>query len=294
MDREARTCGCRCYLNFFANSRYWNSRVVLFSSIPERFRLKLRRALSMRMARRPLVMQNEEPLVSFTFDDFPRSALLEGGAILRAYGLTGTFFASFGLMGRVEPTGEIFSSDDLHEFARQKHELGCHTYDHCHAWDSSPDVFEASILRNRLAVEKYLSGIELKTCSYPISCPWPAIKRRTGRYFSCCRGGGQTFNSGVIDLSNLSAFFIEQSRGDFKAIERIIENNVRHKGWLIFVTHDVSDSPTRFGCTPSLYEKIVRGAIQSSARILPVYDALQVVKDSRQDPLQVHKHSTLN
>src|SRR5437867_3704023 len=146
-----------------------------FSNIPLRVKCRLRREVAARLARRPLVMRNSEPLISFTFDDFPRSALRQGGAILRTHGLTGTFFASFGLTGCGAPTGKIFSFDDLSGFVRQKHELGCHTFDHCHAWDTAPADFEASILKNRLAAEKYLPGKELKTCSYPISSPRPAI-----------------------------------------------------------------------------------------------------------------------
>ena len=55
----------------------------------------------------------ESPVISFTFDDFPRSALLNAGAILRERGLAGTYYASFGLMGTKAPTGEMFEREDL-------------------------------------------------------------------------------------------------------------------------------------------------------------------------------------
>jgi peptidoglycan/xylan/chitin deacetylase (PgdA/CDA1 family) len=35
----------------------------------------------------------ESPVISFTFDDFPRSALVKAGAILRERGLAGTYYA---------------------------------------------------------------------------------------------------------------------------------------------------------------------------------------------------------
>ncbi len=246
----------------------------------ERFRVKLRRALSMTLARRPLVMQNEEPLVSFTFDDFPRSALLKGGAILGTYETRGTFFASFGMMGTVAPTGAIFSVDDLNELVRQGHELGCHTYNHCHAWDTPPVEFQASIIRNREVLEKLLPGTSFRTFSYPISCPRPQTKRQMPKYFDCCRGGGQTFNAGSLDLNFLKAFFLEQSRNDFDSIARLIKVNNREKGWLIFVTHDVSESPTEFGCTPRFFEKVVRCATHSGAKVLTVCEALDKIRDS--------------
>ena len=53
-------------------------------------------------------MGNDRPLISFSFDDFPRSALFTGGALLEQYGVAGTYYASLGLMGKTSPTGEIF------------------------------------------------------------------------------------------------------------------------------------------------------------------------------------------
>jgi peptidoglycan/xylan/chitin deacetylase (PgdA/CDA1 family) len=240
-------------------------------------KFRIRREVSKRWARRCLAMANEVPLVSFTFDDFPRSALLQGGEILSNHGLKGTFFGAFGLMGQEGPTGRIFSAEDLAELLEQKHELGCHTFDHFNAWDTDPLEFEASIVRNREALAKYLPMARFRSFSYPISCPRPATKRRIEQYFDCCRGGGQTFNAKKLDLNFLAGFFIEQSRDNFHAIEAVIEQNARERGWLIFVTHDVADKPTRFGCTASLFEKVVHCAIGSGAVVLPVSQALDAV-----------------
>ena len=250
-----------------------------FRSTASRVKYRLRREAATRLARRPLVMRNTKPLVSFTFDDFPRSALLGGGAILRTYGVTGTFFASFGLMDQKARTGEIFSLEDLHELVRQKHELGCHTFDHCHAWDTPVSEFHASIIRNREALKKHLPGTSFKSFSYPISCARPQIKRCVANYFDGCRGGGQSINIAMLDLNYLNAFFIEQSKSDFGVIARMIENNARQNGWLIFATHDVCRCPTTFGCTEELFERIVKTVLQSGARILPLCKALHAIRD---------------
>jgi peptidoglycan/xylan/chitin deacetylase (PgdA/CDA1 family) len=216
-------------------------------------------------------------MISFTFDDFPRSALTNGGAILKQYGYSGTYYACFGLMGQQNSTGEIFQREDLQELIRQGHELGCHTFDHCDSWETTPAEFEASILRNRRAAAQHVPTVTLKSFSYPISWPQPATKRRTASFFDCARVGGQTFNVGVVDLNYLKGFFIEQSRDDFDAIKQIIDGNTQAMGWLIFATHDVSDSPTRFGCAPALFERIVAYAEKSGAHVLPVRDASERV-----------------
>jgi peptidoglycan/xylan/chitin deacetylase (PgdA/CDA1 family) len=250
------------------------------SSMLERVRGRVQRTLAHRSFRRPMRISPPQPIVSFTFDDFPRSALLEAGAVLHSFGWQGTYYASFRLIGKTAPTGEIFTADDLPEFIRQGHELACHTFDHCHSWDTTPSEFEASIVRNQQAVAKLLPGLELRTFSYPISGPRPLTKRNIAKYYSCARGGGQTYNAGEVDLSLLQAFFIEQSRDDLDAIKRVIDETVAAKGWLILATHDVTASPTRFGCTPDFFRKIAEYVAHSGAVVQPVWDALQSVKPS--------------
>jgi hypothetical protein len=48
--------------------------------------------------RRQFAVTTDVPLISFTFDDFPRSAFVEAGSILTRYGAVGTYYASLGLM----------------------------------------------------------------------------------------------------------------------------------------------------------------------------------------------------
>jgi peptidoglycan/xylan/chitin deacetylase (PgdA/CDA1 family) len=196
---------------------------------------------------------------------------------LRQRGFCGTYYASFGLMGQTGSTGEIFQRDELPDLIRQGHELACHTFDHCDSWEATPDEFEESILRNRQAAAQHMPGVTLKSLSYPISWPRPATKRRIASLFECARAGGQTFNAGVADMDHLQAFFIEQSRNDFRAIKQVIDDNARAVGWLIFATHDVSDSPTCFGCTSALFERIVDYTEKSGAHVLRVRDVVDKI-----------------
>jgi peptidoglycan/xylan/chitin deacetylase (PgdA/CDA1 family) len=245
------------------------------------------RRLARWFGRRPCRIQMESPVISFTFDDFPRSALLTAGTILRDRGFTGTYYASFGLMGRKSPTGEIFVREDLDELVRQQHELACHTFDHCDSWETDPAKFEASIQRNQRTAAERLPGSKLRSLSYPISWPRPETKRRVATYYECARGGGQTFNAGTMDLNYLKAFFIEQSRGNFGEIKQVVDANARAKGWLIFATHDVCESPTRFGCTPAFFERVVEYSAKSGAIVLPVHAAFQRIRQDEKRPVSV-------
>ncbi len=248
------------------------------ATVWERIQGKYRRSLSAAVYRRPLKMQNGAPLISFTFDDFPRSALEVGGKILRAYGVAGTYYVSLGLLNRDEAVGRICSSADLTEVLAQGHELGCHTFGHCDAWETEPRAFEESILDNRRALEGMLPGARFETMSYPISTtPRPVTKRQTGQHFACCRAGGQRINLGTVDLNYMYAFFLERTRDRPATIWEMINRNRVEGGWLIFVTHDVTIQPTRYGCTPGFFEEVVSRAVGSGARVLPVCQALEEV-----------------
>lgn len=246
-----------------------------------RLRGRAQRETSRRMFKRSFEMCNDAAFISFTFDDFPRSALVEGGAILHSYGVAGTYYASLGLMGQETPTGRIFLAEDLDPLLAKGHELGCHTFDHCHSWDTKPSVFERSIYENATALNSVLPGSVFKSFSYPLCCPRPFTKRRVGRHFTCCRGGGQTFNVGTADLNHLSAYFLEKSRDRPAAVEQAIDMNCRAHGWLILATHDVCEEPTPYGCTSSFFERIVRHAVKSGARVLPVFEAWKIIKERK-------------
>jgi peptidoglycan/xylan/chitin deacetylase (PgdA/CDA1 family) len=226
---------------------------------------------------RPLSIRSQQAVISFTFDDFPRSAFLEGGAILERFGLKGTYYASLGLMGSTGPTGPIFLPEDLHTLLERGHELGCHTFDHCHSWHTKTEVFERSILKNDASLRTLIPNASFRTFSYPMSPPRVHTKRITAGHFAASRGGGQTFNVGTTDLNYLRAYFLEKARGHPGAVAHLIEQNRIARGWLILATHDVCNRPTSFGCTPEFFEDVVRCAAASGARILPVVEALKAL-----------------
>ena len=238
---------------------------------------RYRRLASTSLFRNPVRMRNETPIISFTFDDFPRSAFYTGGTILKSHGFRGTYYAAFGLTDTVEPVGEIFSREDLMKLVADGHELGCHTFGHCHSWNTTPAAFERSIVDNALRLREWVPETSFKTLAYPLAGPRPNTKRRAARHFSCCRAGGQTYNVGVVDRALLSAYFLEQAK-DTDSVKAIIDQNSGARGWLIFATHDVCEGASRWGCSPGFFEDVVRHALRSGATVLPVGKAWDVVR----------------
>src|SRR5262249_49113960 len=90
---------------------------------------------------------------------------------------------------------------------------------------------------------------------------------------------GQSFNVGVIDLNLLKGYFLDwRNCGDLGAVRRMIELNSAARGWLIFATHDVAVSPSRYGCKPAFFAEVVRLAVASSARVVPMIQACEELR----------------
>lgn len=245
--------------------------------------------------RRSKSFRVDQPIVSFTFDDFPRSALQVAGRILEQNGVAGTYYTSFGLMGTTAPTGQIFGRDDLPDLFRGPHEVACHTFHHLAAWETRTEDYIASVERNAMAYRQLTAAAaHFTNHSFPISFPRIRSKRWLSTRFQSSRAGGQTYHRSTIDFNHLSSFFIEQSVHRPEAIKAAIEANAKDNGWLIFSTHDVCDQPTRYGCTPRLFEDILAWSKSSGARILTVAKALEAVTENAPPPNSTktsHVHS---
>ena len=98
---------------------------------------RLQRLMAEKLHRKPARSLSDNAIVSFTFDDFPRSAWTAGGKVLAEYGVRGTYYASLGLMGQNTPVGEMFGPPEIEAVAEAGHELACHTHDHALCSDLS-------------------------------------------------------------------------------------------------------------------------------------------------------------
>ncbi len=223
-----------------------------------------------------------ESYISFTFDDFPRSAFLNASEILDKYKIRATYYVSMGFIGKQNRFWEYFTEEDLVNIITQEHEIGSHTFDHVDAWYGSSYFFEESIRKNQNAIQKLYPNYKFKTLSYCIRSPHPMNKKVAEKYFLCCRGGGNKINKYRIDLNLLSSFFIDiYHRDDHCYYFNLIDQNVIKNGWLIFSTHDVTQTPSPYGCTPKSFEMIVKYAKESGARIMPVIEVFQRVFGSQ-------------
>jgi peptidoglycan/xylan/chitin deacetylase (PgdA/CDA1 family) len=211
--------------------------------------------------------------VSFTFDDFPRTAYSTGGAILEAYGARGTYYATVGLMNASNELGDLFVADDLRPLLEKGHELGSQTFQHSSCRSVSLATFRKDVQKGMKAVEQ-LAGHNSTNFAYPYGHVTLRSKKNLGRVLTSSRGIIPGLNGPEADLNLLRANRLYGDVGGSQQIEELVAKNVKQKSWLIFYTHDVRPKPSEYGCTPALFEFAVSCAAKSGSRILTVEQVL--------------------
>jgi peptidoglycan/xylan/chitin deacetylase (PgdA/CDA1 family) len=220
------------------------------------------------------MLTGERPYVSFTFDDFPRSAYRVGGSILARHGVRGTYYVALGLEGSTSELGPLFTPDDLAALLADGHELGCHTFGHLDAQVTSTHAFAESLARNRLELGRLLPGAEFTTFAYPFGRVTIGTKRVARRAFRCARTTTGGLNTGTIDLAMLRSNRLRSRDRPLPRLAALIRDNAERPGWFIVHSHDVSDDPSPYGCTPAELDAVLRGALDSRATVLPVREVL--------------------
>lgn len=237
-----------------------------------------RRCMLLSLHRRPALLKNREAIVSFSFDDFPRTAYSAGGFILEQFGARGTFYTACGLMNTANESGEQFRAADLDSLLERGHELASHTFGHVSCRALSGAAFCEDVEKGSQAVQE-IAGVAAANFAYPFGHVTLETKRALAMSVTSARSIVPGFNGPEIDLNLLRA---NSLYGDVDGagqaetrMETLIAENAKRKSWLIFYTHDVQPNPSAYGCTPALFERAVECAVRSGSRILTVQKALE-------------------
>jgi len=226
--------------------------------------------LSRRLARtvpfRPHRWTQAQPVVSFSFDDFPASAAAHGASLLEAQGARGTFYFADALAGGMENGQSIVTPAEVIELAARGHEIGGHTHGHVDVQQQSSARLRAEIAANNAAIVA-LTGRAPTSFAYPFGIVSLGAKRRLARFYAGLRGIRPGINRGWIDLAHLRAEELYDQSLTPCRLEALLDDLVRGGGWLIFYTHDVRRDPSSIGCSPLFMAMVLE---QVRRRGLPV------------------------
>lgn len=239
---------------------------------------RTRRAALSALARRDAVIRCDRPLISFTFDDFPRTALTVGGAILEDAGVRGTYYTAPGLMDTSNALGSQFSKQDLFDLVSAGHELASHTHSHASARITPFKNYIDEVERGYRTLALSFGLNPSRQFAYPFGEISFRAKKAVGSKMQSCRGVYPGLNESPVDLNLLRANSLYGDADQFVRHRLLIEENLRRKSWLIFYTHDVQPKPSPFGCTAGLLKQVVRSAVESGAHIATVAEVISLAQ----------------
>jgi peptidoglycan/xylan/chitin deacetylase (PgdA/CDA1 family) len=223
----------------------------------------------------PFQLAGTGPMVSFTFDDVPKSAVTVGAPMLEEYNARGTFYVAGSLTDRWSGHWIGACADDIIRLHRVGHEIACHTFSHRRAIDLDTSAMTAEMENNRRYFRALDPSIALENFAYPYGLGSVSHKRQLGKAFRSSRGILPGVNSGTVDLQYLRATPLIERDIDIDGIERAFDEAVTTNGWLIFYGHDVETAPSPYGCSPSLLRHALEAASRRKIPILSVAEALR-------------------
>jgi peptidoglycan/xylan/chitin deacetylase (PgdA/CDA1 family) len=238
-------------------------------------RARFSHRMAMHLRVEPFRMRNATPMVSFTFDDVPKSAATVGATILDAHDVHGTYYVIGSQVGATAPLWDMIDGEDVVALHRSGHEIACHTFSHKRACDLDAETLSAEIERNQQYLRSLDASIRIENFAYPFGYGSFVRKRQLKTVFKSCRSIVPGVNSGSVDLQFLRAMPLIDRRIDRDGIERAFDEAETANGWLIFYTHDVADEPSPYGCSPALLNEALAAASRRKIPVLNMAEALQ-------------------
>lgn len=231
------------------------------------------RALPARMQRRVVqwrkachaIVAPDRPVVTFTFDDFPKSSL-NAADIIEAKGGRAGFYACTSLMGLRSPAmGEMFDAETLAELRARGHEVGAHTHGHLDCARTRLEKIERDIGENLVALTEAGHDETVSAFAYPYGETSYAAKQLVGDVFATARGILPGVNVGEVDRSQLRAIELGATASHRRRALAALKTCIDQKGWLFFFTHDVGANPTSYGAPTDLVEELATRAVEAGA-----------------------------
>jgi peptidoglycan/xylan/chitin deacetylase (PgdA/CDA1 family) len=239
----------------------------------------LRARISNRLARHfciaPFRLADTGPMVSFTFDDAPKSAATVGAPILEEYDGRGTFYIAGSLVDQKDDHWAGISAGDIVGLHRRGHEVACHTFSHLRATGLDAAAIAAEIDKNRRYLLSLDSSIKVENFAYPYGQGSLPRKRQLSQAFRSSRGIVPGVNSGTVDLHYLRAMPLIERDIERDSVDRAFDEAVASNGWLIFYSHDVEAAPSPYGCSPALLRHALEAATRRNIPIVSVAEALR-------------------
>ena len=245
---------------------------------------RLARRASHRLARHlplsPILMRNRQPLVTFSFDDVPASAHAMAAPMIEAHSARATFYIATGLLGQRSDYWTVVGRDEVADLHQRGHEIALHS--HLHGSTSLLDAggLAHDLQRNRETLRDIHRSIEARNFAYPFGQCTLARKHQLGSLVRSSRSIYAGVNGHVMDRHYLRATELCDARLTPERLEHHLDQAYRSCGWLIFLLHDVSDTPSIFGCSRRFLDQALEATARRGIRIATADAALDLIAET--------------
>ena len=194
---------------------------------------KLRRGVLSAACRRLVSLGLEGPIVTFSFDDFPRTSVTLGARILESFGARATYYTSMSLMNTTNRLGEQFRREDLETLHDCGHEVASHTFSHVSARQVGYYTFKQDVERGEAAIEEVIGVAPSGNFAYPYGDVTLRAKKNLGTELISSRGTCGGLNGPEIDLNLLRGNSLYGGLDRANAAKQLILKNEQQRSWLI-------------------------------------------------------------
>lgn len=235
---------------------------------------RLGHMIGRRVAFRTASIRLDQPILSITFDDFPRSAETPGARILEDHGVRGTFYPASGLFGLTNSRWTVAGAEAVADLHGRGHEIGLHSHAHEPASLMHRRAFAADLAANRAALRRIVPGLTRENYAYPYGQCGLMQKKHLSTSVRTSRSVQPGINAGRVDLDFIKAVEISARGLNEDNLDVWLDQATAACGWLVLFTHDVSETPSVYGTTPRVLARIVARALERDFAVLPVDAAL--------------------
>ncbi len=231
------------------------------------WRAKVRRRTVRLAARRP-ARALTRPMLSFAFDDVPASAAEVGAAMLERRGLKATYYVAAALAGTESATGRMACAEAVRRLAAAGHEIGCHTYSHLDCGQAAARDAVEDVALNAETLAHW--GLPRpSTFAYPFGDVAAATKRALAGRFNLMRAMHHGLVTAGSDLNQAPSVGTEGPDGEALAL-RWLSRLAGRPAWLILTSHDVTEHPSAWGCTPATLARLADAALAAGVEVVTV------------------------
>jgi peptidoglycan/xylan/chitin deacetylase (PgdA/CDA1 family) len=230
------------------------------------------------VASRPVEIDRGDKIVTFTFDDVPRSAVVNAAPVLDEHRVRATFYVALGMS---RPGREFLGEEDVRKLAKAGHDIGCHTLTHYSLKRGSAQGLYEDARAGKEALESALAGRPVEHFSWPygaVTAPAKALLRGT---FATMRTSTPGVNRGRVDLNYLRALALYSRRPSetFETAQRAVRTVRQRGGWLILYTHGVCEDPGMYDIRCDDFRRVVGMVMESGVPVFAVSEAVACIAD---------------